>query len=106
MFTLGPIPYRILANRTRRVDFASVCIHTTNDRPDANGTRTGPRVNTSASALRPVVTQLDVLNSWHRPISRFPGHMSFVSSVEHVLTKETSGKRCSTGIWSIYTSCV
>ena len=61
------------------------------------------RVHT-ASALLPVVPQLHVLNSWH--ISRFPGHMSIASRVDHVLTKETFGNRCSAVIWSISTSCL
>ena len=39
-------------------------------------TRTVRRVHT-ASASRPVATQLHVLNSWH--ISHFPGHVSIVS---------------------------
>ena len=54
--------------------------------PNANGTRTVRRVHT-ASASRPVVTQLHVLNSWH--ISRFSGHLSIISRVDHLLTKET-----------------
>ena len=68
VFTLRPVPYRILANRSRRVDFTVRRVHT-------------------ASASRPVVTQLHVLNSWH--ISYFPGHVSIVSRVDHVLSKET-----------------
>ena len=61
--------YWILVNRSCRVDFASDCVHTTNDWPDANGMRMVRHVHT-ASASRPVVTQLHDL--WH--ISPFPGH--------------------------------
>ena len=67
-FTLGPVLFRILANRTRRVDFASG-LHSHYKRltrreriTAANGTRPLCRVHT-ASASRPVVTQLHVLNS-------------------------------------------
>ena len=60
--------------------------------------------SSTASALPSVVTQLHVLNSWHT--SCFPGHMSIVSRVDHVLTKETSGYRFSAVIWPISTSCM
>ena len=66
-------------------------------------TRTVRRVHT-ASASRPVATQLHVHNSWH--ISHFPGHVSIVSLLDHVLTKETYGNRFSAVIWPISTSCV
>ena len=35
-----------------------------------------------------------------------PGHLSIVSRVDHVLTKETSGNRLSVVIWPISTSCM
>ena len=98
VFTLGRVPYRIL--RTVRIESTSchVCIYTTNDLTDANGSRTVCSVHT-ASASRPVVTLLHVLYSWH--ISRFPGHVSiFVSRVDPVLTKETSGNCFSAVTWS------
>ena len=50
------------------------------------------------------MTQLRVLNWWH--ISRFPGHVSIVSRVDHVLTKEISRNRFSAVNWPIYTSCM
>ena len=50
------------------------------------------------------MTQLHVLNSWH--ISRLPGHVSIVSRVDHVLTKETSGNHFSAVIWPMSTSCM
>ena len=64
--------------------------------PNANGTRTVCR----ASASRPVLIQLHVHNSWH--ISRVSGHVSIVSRVDHVLTKETSGNPFSAEIWPIF----
>ena len=86
--------------RTERVGPTSrVCIHITNDCPDAKGSRVVRRVHT-ASASRLVVIQLHVLNSWH--ISRFSGHVSIISRVDHVLTKETSGNAFSVVIWPIF----
>ena len=61
------------------------------------------RVHT-ASASRPVATQLHVLNSWH--ISHFLGHVSIVSLLDHVLTKETYGNRFTAVIWPISNSCM
>ena len=75
VFTQGPVLFRILANRTRREH--RVCIHTTNDWPDANGTRPLRREHT-ASASRPVLTQLHVLNSWHMS----PFRVMWIVSVE------------------------
>ena len=54
MFTLSPVPCAS----------GRLCVTT-------DPTRTVRRVHTE-TALRPVVTQLHVPNSWH--ISRFPGH--------------------------------
>ena len=39
-------------------------------------------------------------------ISRFPGHVSIVSRIDHVLTKDTSGNRFSAEIWPISTFCM
>ena len=39
-------------------------------------------------------------------MSRFPGHVSIVSRVDHVLTKETSGNRFSAVILPISTFCM
>ena len=71
--------------RTQNFRMRRVCIHTTNDWLYANGTRAVRRVHT-ASTSRPVVTQLHVLKSWN--MSPFPGHVSIVSCVDHVLYKE------------------
>ena len=63
-FTLGPVLFRILANRTRRVDLASG-LHSHYKRltrRERYAPPTSPCVHT-ASASRPVVTQLHVLNS-------------------------------------------
>ena len=41
-----------------------------------------------------------------RTVSRIPDHMSIISRVDHVLTKETSGNRFSALIWPISTYCM
>ena len=61
-------------------------------------TRMVRRVHT-ASALRPVVTQLVAY-------IMFPGHELIVSRVDHVLTKATSGNQFSAVILPISTSCM
>ena len=74
VFTLCPfrVPDSTEPVTSGRLRFG-LCSHY-NKWPDANGTRTGRHVH-SASASRPVVTQLYVLNSWH--ISTCPGRVFF-----------------------------
>ena len=67
------------------------------------GSSTVCRIHT-ASAPRQVVIQLHVFNSWH--ISRFPGQVSILLRVDHVLTKETSRNRFSAVSWPISSSCM